>query len=867
MYAYRSYGHLKADLDPLGIQKKPPVPELEPERYGLTNKDRKYNLTGIVHLGKKNDPSLPRESATIDQILAHLNKTYCGKLAFEFRHIPNVSERRWFSHMVESREQYQLALEERRRIHELLSKSEVFDQFMTKRFPQVKRYGLEGAESMLVALDNLFRMSSQANIKDLVLCMPHRGRLNLLTDLLEYSPTALFHKIKGKSEFPDDLAVSGDVLSHLANSISLKYGNGKSVHVTMLHNPSHLEAVNPVAMGKARAKQMEMIQAEGENCSLGDKVMCIQIHGDAAFTGQGVVMEALGLSNLPHFTSGGSVHLVVNNQLGYTTPAMNARSSIYASDVGKMINAPVIHVNGDFPEEVSYAASLAFEYRNKFRKDVILDVMTYRRWGHNELDEPAFTQPSMYKIIRSRKSVPKQFEELLLKDKVISAEDTLSIRNGHFKTLDEHLQQSETYIPKSTHLSGKWSSMIHPNQVISQLDTGVDIEKLKGIGKASVEVPEGFKIHPRLEKFHRKARISKLEAMKNIDWATAEAMALGSLLMDGRNVRLSGQDVGRGTFSQRHLMLVDQNSEKTVLPLNEMSENQGNLEVANSSLSEFAVMGFEYGMSLNSPNDLVIWEAQFGDFFNGAQVIIDTYLSSGEQKWLRQSGLVLLLPHGYDGAGPEHSSCRIERFLQNSDDPFDMNSNDNYSHNINWHFINPSTPAQYFHALRRQMERPFRKPLIVASPKTLLKSSDAVSNLSEFAPGTSWMPVIDDEKATKDNVQKLVFVSGKFYYDLLKQRDQRSDIALIRLEELTPFPTEEVKKILSKYDLATEHIWCQEEPQNMGAFSFVQPRLQSLLPEGSKLKYAGRSASAAPATGIGRKHKMEHQEVIKSCFD
>lgn len=537
--------------------------------------------------------------------------------------------------------------------------------------------------------------------------MPHRGRLNLLTDILRLAPSALFSKVKGNSEFPPGIPVSGDVLSHLAISTDLDFGAAKPLHVSMLHNPSHLEAANPVALGKARARQMYLYESGTEKeCFLGDKVTCIQLHGDSAFTGQGVVTETLGLSNLPHFTAGGSIHVIVNNQIGYTTPAMNSRSTIYTSDVGKMINCPVIHVNADFPEDVAYATSLAFEYRHKFRKDIILDLISYRRMGHNELDEPAFTQPVMYKQIRALQTVPAKYEEKLLKEGVFTSKDEIqSFRDAYFKYLEEQLEASYNHKPVLEAFEGKWKGMV-PTKIadISPL-TGVDTAHLKTIGMASVAMPKGLTPHPRISKYHIDNRVAKIKTGDKLDWATAEALAFGSLLTEGYHVRISGQDVGRGTFSQRHAMLVDFETERTVIPLNSIieSKKQGKLEIANSHLSEFAVLGFEYGVSWETPNRLCIWEAQFGDFFNGAQIVIDVYLASGEAKWMRQSGLVMLLPHGYDGAGPEHSSCRVERFLQLCDNRFDVKGTTSKDINPNMHVVNPTTPAQYFHVLRRQV--------------------------------------------------------------------------------------------------------------------------------------------------------------------
>ncbi|KAI7865022.1 oxoglutarate dehydrogenase, E1 component [Spinellus fusiger] len=724
--AYRTYGHRDAHLDPLEITEREVVLALKPERYGMTDKKQVHSLAGILHVSDATDKGAKQEADT-ETILQHLKASYCGKIAYEFMHLPSASERRWWYHAVESWKKPPLTSGHKKRIHELLMKSETFDQFLAKKFPNVKRYGLEGAESMMVALDRLFELSAKEGVQDIVVGMPHRGRLNLLCDLLEYPHAALFSKMKGKSELPEGTFGSGDVISHLTNNPDLTY-DGHSVNVSLLHNPSHLEAVNPVAMGKARAKQTDLLVSAGDNCHLGDRVMCVQIHGDAAFSGQGVVTESLCLSNLPHYSSGGSVHIVVNNQLGYTTPAQNARSSTYCSDIGKMINVPVVHVNGDHPEDVARAMDVVFEYRNRFRKDIILDLMCYRRWGHNELDEPGFTQPTMYNKIRDRTSVPRMYEEKLLSEKTLVPSDIEAVRNAQLQVLNKGLQEAADYtVPSTVHLQGAWKGIVHPVKGHQQvIDTGVAADVLEAIGLASV-TPKGIKVHPRLKKYHIDSRLKKLEQKKGLDWATAEALAFGSLLKEGHGVRISGQDVGRGTFSQRHAMFVCQDTENAVIPLNEMGGQQRLLEVANSPLSEFAVMGFEYGMSIETPKNLVIWEAQFGDFFNGAQIILDTFLSSGEEKWLRQSGLVLLLPHGQDGAGPEHSSSRVERFLQM-----------------------------------------------------------AVSSLDEMTPGTHFKPILEDPTiVNNDSVEEVVFVSGKLYYDLAKEKmaQQLTDrIALIRVE-------------------------------------------------------------------------------------
>ncbi|RKP12576.1 thiamine diphosphate-binding protein [Piptocephalis cylindrospora] len=889
--AYRTFGHRQAQLDPLGFQKLEQVKALDVSRYRFTKKpEKEYPLSGILHVNASESNPASRDTADLPTILGYLKDIYCGRIAYEFTHIPNASERRWFAHRVESYAAHKVdpSREERKRMLGLLTKSEVFDHFMAKKFPQVKRYGLEGAEGMMVVLDQLFLQSARSHIQDLVLCMPHRGRLNLLTDLLAFPPRAVFSKINGKSELAPGVPGTGDVLSHLSNSPTLNYGDDGEVHVTLLPNPSHLEAVNPVAMGKARAKQMDYITGiekretqKDLECQLGDRVMCIQLHGDAAFTGQGVVMETFGLSNLPHFSSGGSIHIIINNQIGYTTPALNARSTVYTSDIGKMINAPVIHVNGDYPEEVAKASKIAFEYREKFRKDVILDLVTYRRWGHNELDEPGFTQPRMYENIRSRKSVPKMYEEWLMSRNsestkgdgaqlALITEEVNALRSKYHTWLEKELSLAQSYEPKGEALKNKWEGYIVPTELGPDLDTGVDVNRLQKIGEGSVKAPADFVIHPRLQKYHIKSRISKVTSppdKKCIDWPTAEALAWGSLLQDGYQVRISGQDVGRGTFSQRHAMLVDQRTEGVHLPLNSLEEDQGKLEVANSHLSELAVLGFEYGMSLESPKALNIWEAQFGDFFNTAQVIIDTYITGGEAKWSKESGLVMLLPHGYDGAGPEHSSCHIERFLQLTDAP--LNIHDGQAANPNMCVANCTTPAQYFHLLRRQMMRPYRKPLILAAPKTLLRLGAASSSLNDMAPGSQFHPVLPDPITKPESVERVVFVSGKLYYDLIKERSAKNlddKVAFVRVEEICPYPKDAIAEILERYSSNAEVVWCQEEPENAGAYSFILPRLSQQIGDQRTLQYVGRKAYPTPAPGIGHIYKEEQASILSRCF-
>ncbi|KAI0312699.1 dehydrogenase E1 and transketolase domain-containing protein 1 [Amylostereum chailletii] len=870
----RTHGHRAARIDPLDLLQREEVSALDPSRYGLVDESKRYNVNGILWTTPVDHQATQDELWTLHDITTRLRAVYVGRIAYEYMHSPSKTERLWFSHMLEA-EQTALTPEEMKeaqeRIHGLLVRSETFDQFLQLKFPNLKRYGLEGGESMIPALDTLFAVAARAGVQNIVLGMPHRGRLNLLTGLLQYSPAALFHKIKGGSEVPEDLGVVGDVISHLVASPSLTYPGAGPIKVSLLPNPSHLEAVNPVAMGKTRAKQYSLLRTSGDDCMLGDKAMCVQLHGDASFTGQGVVMEGLGLSNLPHFTSGGSVHIVVNNNIGYTTPASSARSSLYSSDIGKMINAPVLHVNGDHPEDVARAIEIAFKYRNHFRKDVVVDLLVYRRWGHNELDEPAFTQPLMYEQIRSRKSVPALYEQRLISDEAITAETAKAVRESYKAHLESELKDSDSCVPSVTMLEEQWKGMVWPGSknAVKNPDTGVSRAVLEKVGRASVTVPEGFTIHPRLQR-HVKHRIQSIEKGTGLDWATAEAMAFGSLLSEGCDIRISGQDVGRGTFSQRHAMFVDQKSEAVVVPLNAELGGDAMLELANSSLSEMAVLGFEVGMSWEKPNLLPIWEAQFGDFFNGAQVIIDTFISSSETKWLKQSGIVMLLPHGLDGAGPEHSSSRLERMLQLTNDRY---SPQDAPPNVNMHVVFPTTPAQYFHLLRRQIKRNYRKPLIVAAPKGLLRLPAASSSLAELEPAHAFQPVLADPRDNAETAERVVLLSGKLYYELAKDREARQlgdRVALVRIEELCPFPFERLEEVLRGYARAREFVWVQEEPRNQGAYGHVAGRIAAVLEEmgvSGGLGYRGRREEAVPAPGVGKLYKVQQAEVLKGAFD
>eukprot|EP00118_Oscarella_pearsei_P016291 m.154340 g.154340 ORF g.154340 m.154340 type:complete len:917 (+) comp38634_c1_seq23:40-2790(+) len=853
--AYQNHGHRKANVDPLHTKARS-VPEIEEkiENARTASLPESFSFQGLVFCDELTGGSLA-------DLVNYLERVYCGRLGLETLHLPNEEERRWLVETFEkSSTTFSLSPDKKKHIGEQLIRSQAFDNFLGKKFGHIKRYGAEGAESLLCFMDTAFSCAAEGGLEHVMIAMAHRGRLNFLVDLLKVQPELLFYKMQGNSLVPESYCGSGDVLSHIVNSVDLKYGD-KSVHVSLLPNPSHLEAVNPVAVGKARARQLSLRNGEYSESEQNDKVLCIQVHGDAAFPAQGIVSETLNMAQLPHYSIGGSLHLIVNNQLGFTTPADRGRSTPYASDIGKFTDLPVFHVNGDSPEDVIRACQLALEYQMRYGRDVIVDMMCYRRWGHNELDDPSVTQPSMYGLISSRQSVPDLYIKEAADTGLISEDYFAQKEKEYSDQLNSALSSTNQFQPQELPCRSHWSAMVQPTENVTLWDTGYPIDALKYIGMKSVSYQD-LNLHPRLPKSHVNPRLEQLQNGASIDWATAEALAVGSLLHQGFNVRLSGQDVGRGTFSHRHMMLIDQSTDEMYIPLNDITSDQkGFLEIANSPLSEEAVIGFEYGMSIESPQNLIIWEAQFGDFFSGAQVIIDTFVSSGETKWMLQSGLVMLLPHGMDGAGPEHSSCRIERFLQLCDSHEDKADGDA----VNLCVANPTTPAQYFHLLRRQLVRNFRKPLIVASPKLILRSPLATSSLAQFAPGTSFQPVIGDF-VSADSAKKVVFCSGKHFYalDLYKHEKNVTGTALVRLESLCPFPAEELKRELSKYKNASEFVWSQEEHQNMGPWSFIQRRFQRQL--NVNLTYAGRGPLAAPAVGNAKTHKREHEQILIETF-
>ncbi len=852
--AYRMRGHLHADLDPLGLANPlEDYNELSPEAYGFTEADfdRPIFIDNVLGL----------ETATIRQMLEILRRTYCSTLGVEFMHISNPEEKAWIQERIEGPDKgVTFTPNGKRAILQKLIEAEGFEQFLDVKYKGTKRFGLDGGESLIPALEQIIKRGGQMGLKEIVLGMAHRGRLNVLSQVMGKPHRAIFHEFKGGSFAPDDVEGSGDVKYHLGASSDREF-DGNKVHLSLTANPSHLEIVDPVVMGKARAKQDQLFGRKREDIvPLHEraKVMPLLIHGDAAFAGQGVVAECFGLSGLRGHRVAGTVHFIINNQIGFTTNPRFSRSSPYPSDVAKMIEAPIFHVNGDDPEAVVYAAKVATEFRMTFHKPVVVDMFCYRRFGHNEGDEPAFTQPIMYKKIRSHPTTIEIYSKKLIKEGLVTEEDVERMKADWRAHLEAEFEAGQSYRPnKADWLDGAWSGLRTADNEDEQRrgKTAVPMKTLKEIGKKLTEVPENFEVHRTIRRFLDNRR-KMIETGEGIDWATAEALAFGSILLEGNPVRLSGQDSERGTFSQRHSVLYDQRDESRYIPLNHLGPQQSYYEVINSMLSEEAVLGFEYGYSLAEPRALVLWEAQFGDFANGAQVVFDQFISSGERKWLRMSGLVCLLPHGYEGQGPEHSSARLERFLQ-------MCAEDNMQ------VANCTTPANYFHILRRQLKRDFRKPLILMTPKSLLRHKRCVSTLAEMSGESSFHRLLWDDaeylkdqpiKLVKDSkIRRVIMCSGKVYYDLYEEREKRgiNDIYLLRIEQLYPFPAKALINELSRFRNA-EMVWCQEEPKNMGAWSFIDPYLEWVLQhidaKHQRVRYTGRPAAASPATGLMSKH-------------
>jgi 2-oxoglutarate dehydrogenase E1 component len=853
--AYRYRGHLHANLDPLGLEPEQTHEELDPKSYGFTEADfdRKIFLDHVLGL----------EFGTLREIIAILERTYCRTLGVEFMHISDPAQKSWIQERIEGPDkEISFTREGKRAILNKLVEAEGFEKFCDLRFTGTKRFGLDGAESMVPALEQIIKRGGALGVKEIVIGMMHRGRLNVLAQVMGKPHRAIFHEFKGGSATPDDVEGSGDVKYHLGASSDREF-DGNRVHLSLTANPSHLEAVDPVVLGKVRAKQDQYGATPNDRTM----VMPLLLHGDAAFAGQGVVAECFGLSGLRGHRTGGSVHFIVNNQIGFTTNPRYARSSPYPSDVAKMIEAPIFHANGDDPESVVFAAKVAAEFRQKFQKPVVIDMFCYRRFGHNEADEPAFTQPLMYRKIRAHPTTVDIYGKRLETDGVIAAGELDQMKADWRARLDAEYEAALGYrANKADWLDGRWAGMRSAGDIEDARRgvTGVELARLKDIGAKITRVPDGFKVHRTIGRF-LETRRKLIESGEGIDWSTAEALAFCSLLQEGHPVRLSGQDTERGTFSQRHSVLHDQETDERYTPFNQLGEGQARFEVINSMLSEEAVLGFEYGYSLAEPNALTLWEAQFGDFANGAQVLVDQFISSGERKWLRMSGLVMLLPHGYEGQGPEHSSARLERYLQ-------LCAEDNMQ------VANLTTPANYFHALRRQLKRDFRKPLILMTPKSLLRHKRATSRLDELGPGTTFHRVLWDDAqlhpddATKlvpdDKIRRVVLCSGKVYYDLYEEREQRGldDIYLLRLEQLFPFPLKALVSELARFKQA-EVIWCQEEPRNMGAWAFIQPYLEWVLEQAhaasKRPRYVGRAASASTATGL----MSIHMKQLKSFLD
>jgi 2-oxoglutarate dehydrogenase E1 component len=844
--AFRARGHLHANLDPLGLEPVKDAPELDPATYGFSDADydRRIFLDRVLGL----------EFATLREIMAILERTYCQTLGVEFMHISDPRQKAWIQERIEGPDkEITFTREGKRAILNKLVEAEGFEQFCDVKFTGTKRFGLDGAEAMIPALEQIIKRGGALGVKDISFGMAHRGRLSVLAHVLAKPHRAIFHEFKGGSSSPDEVEGSGDVKYHLGASSDREF-DSNSVHLSLTANPSHLEIVNPVVLGKTRAKQDQLgATPEDRTCA-----MPLLISGDASFAGQGVVAECFSLSGLRGHRTGGSVHFIVNNQIGFTTYPRYSRSSPYPSDVAKMIEAPIFHVNGDDPEAVVFAAKIGTEFRQKFQKPVVIDMFCYRRHGHNEGDEPMFTQPLMYKRIHSHPTTLAIYAEKLAAEGVITGAELEKMKRDWRARLDAELEASQGYkANKADWLDGRWAGfkVAEVSDDPRRGNTGVDLKALRNIGAKITAVPQNFHVHRTIQRF-LDARRKAIESGNGIDWATAEALAFCSLLVEGRPVRLSGQDSERGTFSQRHSVLIDQENESRYTPFNEVSPGQARYEVVNSILSEEAVLGFEYGYSLAEPNALTLWEAQFGDFANGAQVIFDQFISSGERKWLRMSGLVCLLPHGYEGQGPEHSSARLERFLQ-------MCAEDNMQ------VANCSTPANFFHILRRQLKREFRKPLILMTPKSLLRHKRAVSRLDEMGPSSTFHRLLwDDAQSRKgektvlaqdDRVRRVILCSGKVYFDLYEEREKRGiqDIYLLRVEQLYPFPMKALVQELGRFKQA-EIVWCQEEPRNMGAWHFIEPYLVWVLNQVggacARPRYVGRPSSAATATGLMSKH-------------
>jgi len=851
--AYRIRGHLIANLDPLGMMERKYIHELHPDDHGFKKEDynKKIYLNGY----------LDRDYATVNEMLSFLRGVYCSSIGAEYMHIADPHEKKWFRERMEKKEnKVNFTSFGKKAILNKLIQAEGFEKFLAVKFLGTKRFGIDGGESLIPALEQLIKRGGQSGVKEIKIGMPHRGRLNVLANVLQKSYKRMFNEFAGEIDFLSK-DTTGDVKYHLGASSNREFDNNL-VHISLSDNPSHLEAVNPVVLGQSRAKQFFHADKNRQ------QVIPILIHGDAAFAGQGIVAECFAMSGLPGHNTGGTIHIIVNNQIGFTTNPKFARSSPYPSDLAKMVEAPILHVNGDDPEAVVHCARIAMDFRQKFNRDVVIDVICYRRFGHNEGDEPSFTQPIMYKKIKKHPTTLNVYAKKLIKNRIISEKEFNKMKVEFKNLLENQLKTAKEYKPKLEWYEGVWSRFKPEKGKDKRGKTGISLDKIKKIGEKLSLIPQNFNVHPTIVKiFERKRKM--FSSGKDFDWATAEQLAFASLLDEGYPVRLSGQDSGRGTFSQRHSVLRDQNDSSYYTPLNNISKKQKKYEVIDSLLSELAVLGFEYGYSLSEPTTLVIWEAQFGDFANGAQVIIDQFIAPGERKWTRASGLVMLLPHGYEGQGPEHSSARLERFLQ-------LCAQENIQ------VVNCTTPANYFHALRRQIHRGFRKPLIIMTPKSLLRNKRCVSTIEEFSNKNSFHRVLNDHadfkehgliKLEKDNkMEKIIICSGKIYFDLVEAREKikNNRVFIIRIEQLYPFPVKTLAKELRRFKKNSRFYWCQEEPQNMGAWNtaknYIEWTLKYINAENIDVKYIGRKPAASPATGYLKKHLAQQKEIIEKVL-
>nr|WP_243444856.1 2-oxoglutarate dehydrogenase E1 component [Sphingosinicella humi] len=845
---YRVRGHLAADLDPLGLAQRELPADLTPEYHGFSG----AALDRPIYLGG----TLGFEEATVREIVAVLRRNYCGHLGLEYMHINATEERRFLQERMEGRDaEIHFTPEGKQAILAKVIEAEQWEKFLARKYVGTKRFGLDGGESMVPALEAVIKYGGQFGVRDIVFGMAHRGRLNVLANVMGKPYRAIFNEFAGGSANPEDVGGSGDVKYHLGTSSDREF-DGISVHLSLVANPSHLEAVDPVVLGKVRAQQTQVGDING------NQVLPVLLHGDAAFAGQGIVAECFGFSDLPGYDTGGCIHFIINNQVGFTTSPQFGRSSPYPSDVAKGVQAPILHVNGDDPEAVTFACKLAIDYRQTFKRDIVIDMWCYRRFGHNEGDEPSFTQPQMYAEIRKHPPVSALYGARLIQEGVVDQAwiDADVERFTHL--MEEEFEAAKSYLPnKADWFAGRWTGLGKPASPETErrnVHTAVGEDKLRAIGETLTTVPDNVDAHKTLLRI-LDAKRAMFDTGEGFDWATAEALAFGTLVDEGYSVRLSGQDSGRGTFSQRHAVWVDQKSGVKYIPLTKIPGG-ARFEVRDSPLSEYGVLGFEYGYSLADPKTLVLWEAQFGDFANGAQVMIDQFIAAGEAKWLRASGLVMLLPHGYEGQGPEHSSARPERFLQ-------LCAQDNMQ------VANCTTPANYFHLLRRQMLRDFRKPLVIMTPKSLLRHKMAVSSLADFAGDSHFRRILSDPSAPADkDVKRLVLCTGKVAYDLMEARDKAGDknTAIVRTEQLYPFPSEPLTERLKRMTNVETVVWAQEEPKNNGYWFFVEPIIERCLVEAGvkpqRPVYAGRAASASPATGLAKRHAAEQATLIAEAL-